>query len=184
MGLCSGHRNSVVIRELSLYPQSLLAKLSVMRLRNHVDNRCLGWSLRLLVFYFQSSTECRFSILWHTQRKDVQIHWVSFKSGKKTAKFGTGKFPVHVPCDFFTWTESRTLLQVPLHYARKRRALSGFFMSSSRIVEHNTYHWWAITRTRAWQHWVFICAITYSLLSQCVDYSLTAHVRSPQKISG
>ena len=29
MGLCSGHGNSVVIRELSLYPQSLLAKLTV-----------------------------------------------------------------------------------------------------------------------------------------------------------
>ena len=30
MGLCSGHGNSVVIRELSLYPQSLLAKLTVV----------------------------------------------------------------------------------------------------------------------------------------------------------
>ena len=29
MGLCSGHGNSVVMRELSLYPQSLLAKLTV-----------------------------------------------------------------------------------------------------------------------------------------------------------
>ena len=29
MELCSGHGNSVVIRELSLYPQSLLAKLTV-----------------------------------------------------------------------------------------------------------------------------------------------------------
>ena len=29
MGLCSGHENYVVIRELSLYPQSLLAKLTV-----------------------------------------------------------------------------------------------------------------------------------------------------------
>ena len=29
MGLCSGHEHSVVIRELSLYPQSLLAKLTV-----------------------------------------------------------------------------------------------------------------------------------------------------------
>ena len=29
MGLCSGYGNSVVIRELSLYPQSLLAKLTV-----------------------------------------------------------------------------------------------------------------------------------------------------------
>ena len=29
MGLCSGHGHSVVIRELSLYPQSLLAKLTV-----------------------------------------------------------------------------------------------------------------------------------------------------------
>ena len=29
MGLCSGHGNFVVIRELSLYPQSLLAKLTV-----------------------------------------------------------------------------------------------------------------------------------------------------------
>ena len=29
MGLCSGHGNSVVIRELSLYPQPLLAKLTV-----------------------------------------------------------------------------------------------------------------------------------------------------------
>ena len=29
MGLCSGHGNSVAIRELSLYPQSLLAKLTV-----------------------------------------------------------------------------------------------------------------------------------------------------------
>ena len=28
-GLCSGHGNAVVIRELSLYPQSLLAKLTV-----------------------------------------------------------------------------------------------------------------------------------------------------------
>ena len=31
MGLCSGHGNSVVIRELSLHPQSLLAKLTVYR---------------------------------------------------------------------------------------------------------------------------------------------------------
>ena len=30
MGLCSGHGNSVVIRELSLCPQSLLAKLTVL----------------------------------------------------------------------------------------------------------------------------------------------------------
>ena len=30
MGLCSGHENSVVIRELSLYPQSLFAKLTVL----------------------------------------------------------------------------------------------------------------------------------------------------------
>ena len=30
MGLCSGHGNSVVIRELSLYPQSLLAKSTVI----------------------------------------------------------------------------------------------------------------------------------------------------------
>ena len=29
MGLCSGHGSSVVIHELSLYPQSLLAKLTV-----------------------------------------------------------------------------------------------------------------------------------------------------------
>ena len=29
-GTCSGHGNSVVIRELSLYPQSLLAKLTVV----------------------------------------------------------------------------------------------------------------------------------------------------------
>ena len=32
MGLCSGHGNSVVIRELSLYPQLLLAKLTVLGL--------------------------------------------------------------------------------------------------------------------------------------------------------
>ena len=31
MGLSSGHGNSVVIRELSLYPQPLLAKLTVCR---------------------------------------------------------------------------------------------------------------------------------------------------------
>ena len=31
-GLCSGHENAVVIRELSLYPQSLLAKLTVHRI--------------------------------------------------------------------------------------------------------------------------------------------------------
>ena len=30
MVLCSGHENYVVIRELSLYPQSLLAKLTVV----------------------------------------------------------------------------------------------------------------------------------------------------------
>ena len=30
MGLCSGHGNSVVIREFSLCPQSLLAKLTVL----------------------------------------------------------------------------------------------------------------------------------------------------------
>ena len=35
MGLCSGHGNSVVIRELSLYPQSLLAKLTVVWLVTH-----------------------------------------------------------------------------------------------------------------------------------------------------
>ena len=29
MGLCSGHGHSVVIRELSLYPKSLIAKLTV-----------------------------------------------------------------------------------------------------------------------------------------------------------
>ena len=29
-GLCSGHGNAVVIHELSLYPQSLLAKLTVV----------------------------------------------------------------------------------------------------------------------------------------------------------
>ena len=32
MGLCSGHGHSVVIRELSLYPQSLLAKLTVFHI--------------------------------------------------------------------------------------------------------------------------------------------------------
>ena len=30
MGLCAGHGNSVVIHELSLYPKSLLAKLTVL----------------------------------------------------------------------------------------------------------------------------------------------------------
>ena len=30
-GLCSEHENYVVIRELSLYPQSLLAKLTVLQ---------------------------------------------------------------------------------------------------------------------------------------------------------
>ena len=33
MRLCAGHENSVVIRELSLYPQSLLAKLTVVQIR-------------------------------------------------------------------------------------------------------------------------------------------------------
>ena len=35
MGLCSGHENSVVIRELSLYPQSLSAKLTVSNVSSH-----------------------------------------------------------------------------------------------------------------------------------------------------
>ena len=34
MGLCSGHGNSVAIRELSFYPQSLLAKLTVVVMFN------------------------------------------------------------------------------------------------------------------------------------------------------
>ena len=34
-GLCSGHGNAVVIRELSLYPQSLLAKLTVLEKSVH-----------------------------------------------------------------------------------------------------------------------------------------------------
>ena len=34
MGLCSGHGHSVVIRELSLYPQSLLAKWTVFLIYN------------------------------------------------------------------------------------------------------------------------------------------------------
>ena len=34
MGLCSGHGHFVVIRELSLYPQSLLAKLTVEKFRD------------------------------------------------------------------------------------------------------------------------------------------------------
>ena len=34
-GLCSGHGNSVVIRELSLYPQPLLAKLTVCLILVH-----------------------------------------------------------------------------------------------------------------------------------------------------
>ena len=36
MGLCSGHGNSVVIRELSLYPQSLLAKLTVVHVHSYL----------------------------------------------------------------------------------------------------------------------------------------------------
>ena len=36
MGLCSGHGDSVVIRELSLYPQSLLAKLTVLLAHHEV----------------------------------------------------------------------------------------------------------------------------------------------------
>ena len=43
MGLCSGHGNSVVnIRELSLYPQSLLAKLTV-----HENKNGLGYEADL-----------------------------------------------------------------------------------------------------------------------------------------
>ena len=41
MGLCSGHGNSVVIRELSLYPQSVLAKLTV---QCTYDGYLLVWS--------------------------------------------------------------------------------------------------------------------------------------------
>ena len=33
-GLCSAHGNAVVIRELSLYPQSLLAELTVLQYHN------------------------------------------------------------------------------------------------------------------------------------------------------
>ena len=48
MGLCSGHGNSVVIRELSLYPQSLLAKLTVQ-------------STSLITTLGGASTRCRYS---------------------------------------------------------------------------------------------------------------------------
>ena len=36
MGLCSEHDNYVVIRELSLYPQSLIAKLTVHVFQIHI----------------------------------------------------------------------------------------------------------------------------------------------------
>ena len=59
MGLCSGHENYVVIRELSLYPQSLLAKLTdVVRSLNtfiiHVS------SLSVL-YLFLSLSDCLLS---------------------------------------------------------------------------------------------------------------------------
>ena len=43
MGLCSGHGNSVVIRELSLYPQSLLAKLTVYEYY-FINSDIWGWN--------------------------------------------------------------------------------------------------------------------------------------------
>ena len=59
-GLCSGHGNSVVVRELSLYPQSLLAKLTVrlglLRLSpHHGTKRCVYvhvrnfWSVAMMI---------------------------------------------------------------------------------------------------------------------------------------
>ena len=42
MGLCSGHGNSVVIRESSLYSQSLLAKLAVYRTQRLKKANCYG----------------------------------------------------------------------------------------------------------------------------------------------
>ena len=45
MGLCSGYGNSVVIRELSLYPQSLLAKLTV-----HVYSTLVSRKIPVLKF--------------------------------------------------------------------------------------------------------------------------------------
>ena len=48
MGRCSGHENYVVIRELSLYPQSLLAKFTVHARSSHSFQadieHCLKWS--------------------------------------------------------------------------------------------------------------------------------------------
>ena len=38
MGLCSGHGNSVVIRELSLYQQLLLAKLTVCIFHTNLEH--------------------------------------------------------------------------------------------------------------------------------------------------
>ena len=38
MGLCSGHGNSVVIRELSLYQQSLLVKLTVCIIHTNLEH--------------------------------------------------------------------------------------------------------------------------------------------------
>ena len=46
MGLCSGHGHSVVIREVSLYPQSLLAKLTVV---NCSSLKLLGRCLSLFI---------------------------------------------------------------------------------------------------------------------------------------
>ena len=66
IGLCSGHGNSVVIRELSLYPQSLLAKLTVCD-NDHVEVPTNGITCRIshteMVDYQYEFTQMREAVL-------------------------------------------------------------------------------------------------------------------------
>ena len=68
MGLCSGHGHSVVIRELSLYPQSLLAKLTVLA------NLCKGPEIGAMTGSLQKSILSRPRVVYIMINKDRNIY--------------------------------------------------------------------------------------------------------------
>ena len=54
MGLCSGHGTSVVIRELSLYPKSLLAKLTLQGQEHMTCITCVRFDLLTFQVFFSN----------------------------------------------------------------------------------------------------------------------------------
>ena len=75
MGLCSGHENYVVNRELSLYPQSLLAKLTVQHWWQRWWNSCILQLLDSFCVAFAPSFRCHRCMLARVRAAVVCASW-------------------------------------------------------------------------------------------------------------